>query len=217
MSDFPARRTMMVDTQVRPSDVTSFPIIDAMLSVPREKFVPTHLREAAYAGEILDFGNGRGLIDPRTFAKILEAADIGPTDLVLDIGCLHGYSAAVAAKMAEAVIAIEDTAEMCAEAEAMLSEAGIDNVAVLEGSLSAGAPKHQPYDVILIEGAVSEVPDAIIDQLKEDGRIVAVFVDGHLGTVKTGYKSDQGVTWRYAFNAGAPVLPGFERSPEFSF
>lgn len=216
MSDYAARRKMMVDTQVRPSDVTSFPIIDAMLTVPREHFVPDDRREASYAGEHIEVGPGRYLLEPRIFAKMLEAVDIGPSDLVLDIGCGLGYSSAIAAHMAEAVVALETLPELCAEAEAALSAVEVDTVAVVEGPLNEGAAKHGPYDVIMIQGGVSRVPSSIIDQLKTDGRIVAVFNDGHLGTVRLGLKSDQGVTWRNAFNAGAPGLVEFGDTPEFA-
>lgn len=206
----------MVDTQVRPSDVTKFPIIDAMLSIPREQFVPDSLGEAAYAGENLDIGQGRVLLEPRTFAKMLEAADIQPEDLVLDVACGLGYSAAVAARLAEAVIALEDNSELCAEAEAALAAAGADNVAVVEGQLVEGAAKHGPYDVVLIEGGVEVVPDALCDQLKPGGRIVAIFDDGYLGTVKVGYRTETAIDWRYAFNANGPILTGFSRVEEFA-
>ncbi len=216
MTDFSQRRTTMVDTQVRPSDVTKFPIIDAMLTVPREAFVPNERREAAYAGEHVEIGQGRVLLDPRTLAKMLDVADIQPNELVLDIGSGLGYSSALAAKMAEAVIALEDTAERVAEAERMLAETSADNVAVVEGPLAEGAEQHGPYDVILVEGAVQAMPDALTDQLKEGGRIVAIFVDGALGAVRVGYKGADAVNWRFAFNANAPVLPGFEASPSFA-
>ncbi|MGI9389445.1 MAG: protein-L-isoaspartate O-methyltransferase family protein [Boseongicola sp.] len=216
MSDFAHRRTIMVDTQVRPSDVTKFPIINAMLTVPREQFVPDNRREAAYAGENLDIGYGRLLLEPRTFAKMLEVADIQPDDLVLDVACGLGYSAAVAAKLAEAVIALEDSGELCAEAEAALSAVGADNVAVVEGQLVEGAEKHGPYDVILIEGGVEAVPDSLCDQLKPGGRIVAIFDDGHTGTAKVGYRTEDSTDWLYAFNASGPVLPGFRCAQEFA-
>ena len=216
MSEFARRRTIMVDTQVRPSDVTKFPIIEAMLSVPREQFVPDSLREAAYAGENLDIGQGRVLLEPRTFAKMLEAADIQPEDLVLDVACGLGYSAAVAARLAEAVIALEDNAELCAEAEAALAAAGADNVAVVEGQLVEGAAKHGPYDVVLIEGGVEVVPEALSAQLKPGGRIVAIFDDGHLGTAKVGYRTETAIDWRFAFNASGPKLTGFKRAEEFA-
>lgn len=216
MSEFARRRTIMVDTQVRPSDVTKFPIIDAMLTIPREAFVPAALKEAAYAGENLGVARGRTLLDPRTFAKILEAVNIQPTDLVLDVACGMGYSSAIAAHMAEAVIALDDNADLCAEAENALSYIGADNVAVVEGPLEAGAAQHGPYDVILIQGGVETIPEALTDQLKDGGRIAAIFEDGRLGTVRVGLKSDGVMSWRYAFNADAPVLKSFRKSAEFA-
>ena len=207
----------MVDTQVRPSDVTKFPIIDALLSVPRETYVPDDLREAAYVGGNLDLGGGRTLLEARTFAKMLDTLGVGPADVVLDLGCGLGYSTAVLAQLAEFVVAVEDDEARSEEAQRILSEQGIDNAAVVHGPLNAGAAKNGPYDVILIEGAVEEVPAALLDQLKDGGRIAAIIAEGELGTVRIGHKIDGAVTWRYAFNAAAPVLEGFERAPTFAF
>lgn len=209
MSDFAARRTTMVDTQVRTSDVTKFPVIDAMLTIPREEFVPASRRSVAYSGENLDIGHGRVLLEPRTLAKMVDALDLQPDELVLDLACGYGYSAAVMARMAEAVVAIEDDAELASEAEQRLSEAGIDNVAVLHAPLTEGAPKQGPYDVILIEGAVQDIPAAIVEQLHEGGRVAALFVEGALGVARIGTRQNGQLSWRYSFNAKAPMLPGF--------
>lgn len=216
MNDFAARRTMMVDTQVRPNDVTKFPVIEAMLTIPREDFVPAARRAVAYSGENLDIGNGRVLLEPRTLAKMVDALDIQPNELVLDLGCGYGYSAAVIARMAEAVVAIEESDELVAEAETRLAEAGVFNAAVLSAKLTDGAPDQGPYDVVLIEGAVEEVPESIASQLKEGGRIAALFVEGKLGVVRLGIKLNDRINWRYAFNANAPLLPGFTRERGFS-
>ena len=121
MTDYKARRTMMVDTQVRPSDVTKFPIIDAMLSVPREDFVPASLREAAYVGENIALGANRVMLEPRTLAKMLDALSIEPDHVVLDLGCGLGYSTAILAKMAEFVVAVEDDADNATQAQNILS------------------------------------------------------------------------------------------------
>jgi protein-L-isoaspartate(D-aspartate) O-methyltransferase len=215
MTDFSSRRTMMVDTQVRPSDVTKFPIIDAMLAVPREVYVPSEKREAAYVGENLLIAPNRVVLEARTLAKLLDALDIQPDETVLDLGCGLGYSAAVLARLAEAVIAVEDDATLAAEASRTLSVEGADNVAVVLAPLALGSPKHGPYDVITIEGGVEIVPEGLIAQLKEGGRIGAVFMDGALGVARVGYKLDGVVTWRFAFNATAPVLSGFEARPGF--
>ena len=216
MTDFATRRTMMVDTQVRPSDVTKFPIIEAMLAIPREVYVPRDRREAAYVGENLPLAPRRVLLDPRTLAKLLDALDIQPDEIALDLGCGLGYSSAVIARLAEAVIAVEEDATMAAEAERALSAEGVDNVAVIAGPLAAGSAKHGPYDVITIQGAVEVLPPAIAAQLKEGGRIGCLFMEGSLGVARIGYKVDGAVTWRFAFNAAAPVLPGFEARHEFT-
>lgn len=216
MTDYSERRTMMVDTQIRPSDVTKFPIIDAMLSVPREAFVPRNMREAAYMGENIDLGGGRVILDPRTLAKMLDVLNVQRDELVLDIGSAMGYSAAVVARMAEAVVAVEDSADMISEAQGVLVDQGADNVVLHEGALNEGAPEHGPYDVILLQGAVHHLPEAITGQLKEGGRICCLFMEGALGVVRVGYKIDGRISWRYAFNAGAPVIPGFERHSAFT-
>ncbi|MEY8831347.1 protein-L-isoaspartate O-methyltransferase [Sedimentitalea sp. XS_ASV28] len=216
MTDFALRRRMMVDTQVRPSDVTKFPIIEAMLTVEREAFLPDALRETAYSGENIVLNDRRVLLEPRTLAKMLDDLNISRDELVLDVGCAHGYSSAVVARMAEAVVAVEEDAEMVSEAQAALVQTGADNVIVHEGPLAEGAAEHGPYDVILIQGGVAQLPDAIADQLKDGGRIACLFMEGALGIVKIGYKTAGSLSWRFAFNASAPVLPGFEKEVAFA-
>lgn len=215
MTDFATRRRMMVDTQVRPNDVTKFPIIDAMLRVPREDFVPAEQREAAYVGENLPLGGGRVMLEPRTVAKMLDALNVTGAELVLVIGAGLGYTPAILARIAEAVVAVEDDEARASEAQGNLSDVGADNAIVHAGPLADGAAQHGPYDAILIEGGVERVPDALLAQLKEGGRIAALFLDGQLGTVRIGYKIDGAVSWRYAFNAAAPVLPGFAAEKAF--
>lgn len=215
MTDFSARRIMMVDTQVRPSDVTKFPIIEAMLSVQREDFVPAGQREAAYMGENLELGSGRVMLEPRTLAKMLDAIDIAPHDLVLDIGSGLGYSSAVIAHMAQAVVALEEDEDMAREAPDALMTAGADNVITHCGPLATGAKEHGPYDVIMIQGGVGRVPKDINEQIKDGGRIICLFMDGALGEVRVGYKTDSRISWRRVFNAGAPILSGFQKSEAF--
>jgi len=217
MTDYAARRRAMVDGQVRPSDVTEYPIIEAMLTIPREVFVPDTQRDLAYMSEDIDLGGGRVVLAPRVLAKMLEALDIRADHLVLDIGASYGYSAAVTARLAEAVVAVEEDASMAAEAQTLLSEQEADNVAVVEAPLTEGAPQHGPYDIILMQGGVEQVPDAILDQLKDGGRIIAIFMEGALGRARLGIKSGGRVTWRYAFDATAPLLPGFNVAREFEF
>ena len=216
MTDYASRRTMMVDTQIRPSDVTKFPIIDAMISVPREAFVPDAKREAAYVGENLDIGGGRVMLEPRTLAKMIDALDIQPGHVVLDVACGLGYSTAVLAHMSDFVVAVEDDDARAQEAQSILSEQGADNAAVMSGALAEGAEKSGPYDIIILQGGAEQVPGGLLDQLREGGRIAAVFAEGALGVVRIGHKIDGAINWRFAFNASAPVLHGFEEHRAFA-
>lgn len=216
MPDFAARRTMMVDTQVRPSDVTKFPIIAAMLDVPRERFVPGALVEAAYVGECLPLAPGRVLLEPRTLAKMLDALELGPQDLVLDVAPGTGYSSAVIARIAEAVVAVEPDADLAHEAEAALADVGAANVIVETRAAEAGAPAHGPYDALIVQGGVEVLPEALAAQLKEGGRAAVLFVEGPVGVVRLGIRTGGAIRWRDAFNAAAPLLPGFARPRAFA-
>ncbi len=217
MTDFALRRTMMVDTQVRPSDVTKFPIIDAMLRLPREEFVPDALVEAAYIGENLALDGGRVLLDPRTLAKMLDALEITRSDLVLDIGCATGYSSALILRMAQAVVAVEEDDALAHAAEAALARTGSETVVLHKGPLAQGAEAHAPYDVMIVQGGIEEFPQALVGQLREGGRVAALFMQGALGVVRLGIRKGDEVTWRDIFNAAAPVLPGFAATAVFNF
>ena len=208
-------RTIMVDTQVRPSDVTKFPIISAMLDVEREAFVPQAAQPVAYMDGPVPLADGREMPEVRVFAKMLDALDIQASDQVLIIGGGLGYSAAVLARMAESVVMVEEDVQLATDAEAALAQAEVDNAVVLQGALSEGAAKPGPFDVILIEGAVQKIPDAILGQLGEGGRIAAIFMDGANGEVRVGRLVDGHLGWRFAFNAGGPILPGFAEAVEF--
>ena len=216
MTDYAARRTTMVDTQVRPCDVTKFPVIEAMLRVERELFVPRDKREAAYIGENIDLGGSRVVLDPRTLGKMLDFLNIQNDELVLDIGVGLGYSSALISRLSEAVVAVEDDPDRISEAEETLGRVGADNVVLHNGALADGAAQHGPYDVIILQGAVEHMPDEILGQLKDGGRIACIFNKDALGIVKIGHKLNGKVNWRFAFNAAAPVLAGFERPKAFT-
>jgi len=217
MIDYQAARTAMVDGQVRPSDVTLYPIIEAMLQVPREVYIPAEQRPLAYVGQHISLDAGSVVLAPRVLAKMLETLNISGNELVLDIGVGMGYSAAVIARLAEAVIAVEENEALANEAETILSEQSADNAVIHKGALIAGAAEHGPYDVIIIEGGVQVIPDSLLDQLKVGGRIAALFVDGPQGQCRIGRKTVAGISWHSAFDATAPILPGFAAKTEFSF
>ena len=216
MIDFAKRREVMVDTQIRPSDVTKFPVLKAMMDVPREMFVPRDKRDIAYIGESVELGNGRVVLDPRILAKLLDALDLSNDELVLDIGAGLGYSSALMAQLSEAVVAVEEDDGFIKEAEEALREINVDNVCVEQAALAAGAPEHGPYDVIVMQGAVETIPETVLSQLKEGGRIGCIVVEQGVGKAQIGYKRNGKISWRFAFNAGAPVLSGYERERAFA-
>ena len=216
-TDFSAAREAMVDCQVRPSDVTRYSIIAAMLDVPRERFVPKGLRAIAYAGTEIPIAPERVLLEPRVLAKMLEAAAPGPRDLVLDLAPGTGYSTALLARMAEAVVAVEPERSLAEEAARLAGALEIDNVSITHGAAEDGDPAHGPYDVILLNGAVEQVPETLTDQLAEGGRLVAIFRDGPAGRCRLLTRAGQAVSDRELFDATAPVLPGFDRPAEFVF
>ncbi len=217
MTDYNTARTAMVDCQIRPSDVTKYPIIEAFLNTPRETYVPKNDRPIAYAGKHIALNKDRVLLDARTFAKMLDAVNVQPDELVLDLGCGLGYSTAIIATMAEAVVAVETDAEMVANASDILMEQSVDNAFVTTGDLTLGNAKNGPYDVIILQGSVEQVPDTLINQLKDGGRICAIFRDGSFGDCRIGYKTHKQLSWRTVFNASAPLINGFENKPEFKF
>lgn len=215
--DYAAVRKKMVDNQIRTNRVTDPLVISAMEELPREAFVPDALRGIAYVDEAVSLGQGRYLMEPLVLARLLQEAEVNSGDLVLHIGCCTGYGAAVLARLASTVVALESDAGLAVKATETLAELGIDTVAVVEGPLNDGYPKQAPYDVIVFGGSVAEIPDGILEQLAENGRLVAV-VGTHSvgrGTVITRHKGL--LSRREVFDAGTPPLPGFTPAPTFAF
>jgi protein-L-isoaspartate(D-aspartate) O-methyltransferase len=220
MSDFSTARQKMVDGQVRPSDVTDVRIIDAMLIVPREAFVPDHQRALAYLDLDLDIGDAgarRFLIKPVVIAKMLQAAEIRQTDAVLVVGCASGYIAAVAAKLAGRVTATESDAALAAKAGNVLAKLGFGNVTVRTAATVDGDEANAPYDVIVLAGATEIVPDRLYRQLSEAGRLVGVFAMSRPQRAMMVTRSHAEFGDRPLFDAAVPVLPGLERPPAFVF
>jgi protein-L-isoaspartate(D-aspartate) O-methyltransferase len=220
--DYVLQRKNMVESQVRPSDVTDRRIIRAMLDVPREVFLPADRRSVAYMDENVSLGSvgqkaTRWLMAPRTLAKLVQLLEIGDRDVVLDVGGGSGYSAAILSKIAQTVVAVESEAAVVTRAGEALAESGIDNVAVITGDLTRGYPSEGPYDAILIAGAVSDVPASLLDQLKDGGRLATVVTEDGVGRATLWRRIGGHFDRRTAFEAGLPVLPGFEEAPTFVF
>jgi len=217
MADYAQARRTMVDRQVRTADVTDLRILGAMLEVPREAYVPTPRRAMAYLDVDVPVDSTRALLKPMVFAKLLQAAAIGESDHVLDVGCASGYSAAVLARLSGSVIALEEDIALARAAGETLAQTGARNLSVVSGPLTAGWPKGAPYDVIVLEGATETAPAALLSQLKEGGRLVAVVGSGPLGKATVFSMTGGHATAQTLFDAAAPLLPGFAKTPAFVF
>jgi protein-L-isoaspartate(D-aspartate) O-methyltransferase len=207
MTDHDRARKLMVDNQLRTSGITDRRLLAAMGEVPREKFVPEVRRALAYIDEALPVGGARRLGAPAPFAKLIQLAAIEHTDKVLDLGCGPGYSAAVLARLAESVVAVESETALAATARTVLKEIGASNVTVVEGPLETAGKAKGPYDVIVVEGALASVPDSLLAQLKPEGRLVALISGGGRTAVAHLFvKSGKGIASRADFDARLPPL-----------
>jgi protein-L-isoaspartate(D-aspartate) O-methyltransferase len=215
-------RNRMVDGQVRTADVTDLRILAAMLELPRERFVPPEQADLAYTDLDIPLSDAPGaaprrLMRPRTLAKLIQAADVAATDRVLDVGCTTGYGAAVLARLAADVVALDEDRALTALAARALADCGFDNVTVMAGPLTGGVPPRAPYDVIVLEGACEVAPRALFDQLADRGRLVCVEGRGLSGRAMLYVASGGAVSGRSVFDAAAPLLPGFAAPPAFVF
>jgi protein-L-isoaspartate(D-aspartate) O-methyltransferase len=225
MIDSALRRDTMVETQLRPNEVTDGRLLEAMRSVPREPFVPAPLRGLAYMDESievfpsLDGAPARYLLAPMVLARLIQLASVEPEDTVLDVGCATGYSTAVLGRLARTVTGLEPEPELAKAARRILRELGVDNAEIVKGALNEAPKKHGPYDVILINGSVPEPPEALLDHLNEGGRLACVIAPNNAVQgkaylfVRVGAEAS-GVPH---FDAGARALPGFAPEPRFAF
>jgi protein-L-isoaspartate(D-aspartate) O-methyltransferase len=228
MIDFTTARRNMVDNQIRPNRVTSLALLDALLEVPRELFVPPTARGVAYVDDDIPLQSAPGrpsrwLMEPMVFARLVQAAGIDKTDVVLGVGAGCGYGAAVLSRLAATVVAVEDDPVLSEAATRTLETLKVDNVACIVGDPKKGCPAQAPYDVILFEGAIHRIPEEISAQLAEGGRLVAVLRNG-AGGERTGVgqailaeRLDGKLSHRILFDAGTPYLPGFTPEPSFVF
>ena len=220
MTDFAAARRRMVDSQVRPADVTDLRLQAVMLELPRERFVPGRAADLAYLDRDVPVGegdDGRRLLKPVVLAKLIHIAGITESDRVLDVGCATGYSSALLAHLAGSVVALEEDRGLAQRAQARLTELGLGNVKVVQGPLTAGAPAEAPFDVIVLQGAVERVPPALVDQLNNGGRLVGVLGRGMAAKAMLYRLIDGDFSGRPMFDAAAPLLPGFAQPPAFVF
>lgn len=208
-------RTNMVEGQIRPNKVTDASIVDAFLDVPRECFAPSRFHAVAYVDEALKFGGGRYLMEPVVLARLLQAAEPRPGERALIVGGGTGYSAAILARLVGTVTVVEEDATLLAQARTLL--AGLRNVTIRQGALVDGAPDAAPFDMILIDGGVERIPPALDAQLAESGRLVTVRREnGALGRAILRERDAGALSSRVLFDAGTPLLPGFEQAQEFA-
>ena len=223
MTDFAAQRLSMVESQLRPHEVTDTRLLAAMRELPRELFVPPRVRSLAYIDEAIeifpsiDGAPARYLLAPMVLARLVQLAAVGPEDSVLDVGCGTGYSTAVLARLGRKVVGVEPEPELADAARRALRQVGAENAEIVEGQLPRGYKRGAPYDVILLNGSVPEPPEPLIEQLEEGGRLAAVLAEGLQGKACLFVKVDGEASGIPHFDANARPLPGFAPSPSFTF
>jgi protein-L-isoaspartate(D-aspartate) O-methyltransferase len=215
--DYAVARQHMVDSQVRTNKVTDERLIEAIRALPRERFVPDRARARAYLDDDLEIAQGRFLMEPMVTARLIQAAEVKAEDIALVVGAGSGYAAALLSRLANTVVALEAEPQLSQRAGTVFSELSIDNAIVFEGALSAGCPKHAPYNVIYLDGAVEQVPAALTGQLADGGRLVGVLLEQGVGRASLWIKSGNAVSRRVLFDANVAPLPGFAAPPKFVF
>ncbi len=217
MSDTAIARQHMIDGQLRPNEVNDEVIIGAIASVCREKFVPKNLSGVAYHDNYIEVTPGRSLMGLMVFARLVDAAKVKDTDLVLDVACATGYSSAVLGRLAEAVVALEEDQKLVEIATDVLAVESCDNVAVVTGSLTEGLAAQGPYDLIFINGMIDQLPDTLVDQIADGGRLICVLNDNGVGKA-TYVTCENGIIGkRVLFDANIPSLDAFKKKDKFVF
>lgn len=215
MFDFSVSRQHMVDSQIRTNDVTDIRIIRAFKAIERETFIPKAKRALAYSDVHINM-DGRTIMRPRDFSKLLQGLNIQPTDVALDIGCARGYSTAVLSQLCETVVGLEAADDLVERATSLLINAEILNVAIVKGDLKAGAREHGPFDIIFVNGAVTDVAQSWLNQLAIGGRLAVVLQDGPIGQAVIYTRGKDAIGRRVICDANVPLMDGFEREAAFS-
>ena len=213
--DYAVARQHMVDSQIRTNKVTDERLIEAIRALPRERFVPEPIRARSYLDDDVELAPGRYLMEPMVTARLIQAADVKPTDMALVIGAATGYAAALLAKLANTVVALECDQALAQRAVSAFADLATDNAAVVEGPLRDGCAKHAPYDVIFLDGAIEEVPQAGATQLAEGGRMVGVLRERGVGRAVLWVKTGNVMSKRVLFDANVALLPGFAAAKRF--
>jgi len=214
-ADLAAMRHAMVASQLRVSAVSDQRVVAAMARLPREDFVPAASRALAYRDAVLPVGGGRGINLPMATGRLLTEADLRATDRVLLIGAAGGYCAAVLAGIVAAVVAVEEDAGLLAIARAALGDT--PGVTIVEGPLAQGREEGAPYDVLVVDGAVEALPQALVDQIRPEGRVVAGIVDRGVTRLTSGRRTQGGFGLHAFADSECVVLPGFARPQGFRF
>ena len=219
MTDFTLARRNMVDCQLRPNRVTNAQLLAVVGELPRERFLPEGMKSVAYSDEDVPLGNGRFLMEPMVLARLIQTLQAGPGDKALVVASGRGYGAALLASLVKSVVAVESDAGLASSADQTIRALGLGNVTLVTAQAEAGMAASGPYDVILIEGSVRQIPPAILDQLAEGGRLVTVLAGapGAMGVAQLVVKEGGVTSGRPLFDAGTPVLPGFAPPARFTF
>jgi protein-L-isoaspartate(D-aspartate) O-methyltransferase len=215
--DYAKARTAMVESQIRPADVTDQTVVGALRSLPREAFAPPALQSVAYADAELDVGQGRYLLRPRHLAKLLQALEPRAGERALELAGGTGYGAAVLQACGLKALVLEPLPELVPMARTGLEASGQGEVGVVSTSLVSGWAESAPYDVIVLNGAAEFVPDAWLSQLAEGGRLGVIVRNGPAGSARI-YRKERGlVSFRAVFDAAPPVLPELTTPRSFVF
>ena len=207
----------MIESQLQPNNLTDERIIAAIQKIGREKYVPAALKDAAYIDEDIPVAEGRYLMEPVSFARLVQAAELLETDIVLDIACATGYSSAILGSLCRTVVGVEENQELARQAEQNLITDKIANANIFVSTHASGYAEQAPYNVIFIQGAVEKVPQELFEQLSEAGRLLGIVRNGVVGHAHVYKKINNVITDRILFDVSVPMLPGFESKSKFIF